>query len=51
MAMEYLLEKRFFHSSSKLAALPLESDVIAWLKNRLHFIEVKTTGTQKFGLS
>lgn len=49
MAVEYLLEKGFsilhqnwWHSHWKV-------DMIASLKNTLHFIEVKTRRTQKFG--
>jgi Holliday junction resolvase-like predicted endonuclease len=37
------------YSSSKLAAQPWEVDVIASMKNKLHFIEVKTRRTEKFG--
>jgi putative endonuclease len=49
MAVEYLLEKGFAILHQNWRHSHWEVDVIASLKNKLHFIEVKTRRTQKFG--
>jgi putative endonuclease len=49
MAVEYLLEKGFSILHQNWRHSHWEVDVIASQKNRLHFIEVKTRRTQKFG--
>ena len=49
MAVKYLLEKGFFILHQNWRHSHWEVDVIASLENKLHFIEVKTRRTQKFG--
>jgi putative endonuclease len=49
MAKEYLLKKGFSILHQNWRHSHWEVDVIASIKNTLHFIEVKTRRTQKFG--
>jgi len=49
MAAEYLLQKGFSILHQNWRHGHWEVDVIASLKNTLHFIEVKTRRTKKFG--
>jgi len=49
MAKEYLLKKGFSILQQNWRHSHWEVDVIASLDNTLHFIEVKTRRTQKFG--
>ena len=49
MAIEYLLKKGFSILHQNWRHSHWEVDVIASLNNTLHFIEVKTRRTQKFG--
>jgi putative endonuclease len=49
MAARYLTEKGFIILHQNWRHSHWEVDIIASLKNTLHFIEVKTRRTQKFG--
>lgn len=49
MAAKYLLEKGFTILHQNWRHSHWEVDIIASMKNTLHFIEVKTRRTQKFG--
>lgn len=49
MAAGYLLEKGFFIHHQNWRYSHWEVDIIASLDNTLHFIEVKTRRTKKFG--
>ena len=49
MALEYLIRKRFVILHQNWRHSHWEVDVIASNKNVLHFIEVKTRRTKKFG--
>lgn len=49
MALEYLLQKGFVILHQNWRHSHWEVDVIASYKNVLHFIEVKTRRTKKFG--
>jgi putative endonuclease len=49
MAVEYLSEKGFSILHQNWRHSHWEVDIIASLKNTLHFIEVKTRRTRKFG--
>lgn len=49
MAVEYLLKKGFSILHQNWTHSHWEVDIIASLENTLHFIEIKTRRTQKFG--
>jgi putative endonuclease len=49
MAVEYLLEKGFSILHQNWRHSHWEVDIIASLRETLHFIEIKTRRTQKFG--